>query len=112
MHATTDPRATAPDLFKQRQPIPRLPGGDRTTQRLETAVFTSLSLAAGLTIGMALVEVTKFVAGSGQIAAALSARQQSLAAAPPAPGGKNAVTNAVAPAGSRAGASRLSPGKV
>ena len=112
MNVTTPSCASAPPPARPRPPTPRLPAGDHTTRQAETAVFASLGLAALLMILMALVEAHKFVAGSSQIAAALNAKQKSLAAAPPAPEGKIIATNAVVPGRRPAGTPATSPDKV
>ena len=90
----------------------RLPSCDRTTQRSEMAVYASLGLAAVVMISLALVQTTKYVAGSDQIAAALSPQSAALATTTPAGGGKTILTNAAKPPGARATAPAVSPDKV
>jgi hypothetical protein len=76
------------------------------------AVFASLGVAALIMLSLALVQTTKFVAGSDRIAAALSERQESLATTAPANDGKTIATNATLPAAQQAGARTRTPGKV
>ncbi len=88
----------------------QLPGCDRTTQRSETAVYASLGLAAVLMVALALVQTSKYVAGSDRIAAALAPQPAALATT--ADVGKNVVTNTAKPAGERANVPVPAPDKV
>jgi len=76
------------------------------------AVFAGLGLATVMMVALALVQTTKFVAGSDRIAAALSGRQESLASTAPTHDGKTIATNVAAPAAQQAGARARTPGKV
>ena len=90
----------------------RLPSVDRTTQQSEMAVFASLGLAAVLMISLALIQMTKFVACSDRIAAALTLQPAGFAGVSPEADGKIVFTNTVWPAGERANAPAGSPDQV
>lgn len=89
---------------------PRLPAGDPPTQCSEAAVFASLGLVAVLTISFALLEMTRFVAGSPSIATALTRAPRTVAVIAPATA-PNAVTNLVQPHNDRVAARPTPPNK-
>lgn len=80
--------------------------------RSELAVFAGLGLAVVMMIALALVQTTKFVAGSDRIAAALSGRQASLAGTVPAAAGRTIATNLAMPAARHANDRIRPPGDV
>ena len=90
----------------------RLPSWDRTTRRSELAVFASLGLAGVLMVALAAAQMTKFVAGSDRLAAALAGRAESLAVATPAENGRAVATNLLRPADARAAARPHATGRI
>jgi hypothetical protein len=82
----------------------RLPGGDPTTRWSESVVFASLGLAGVLMVALAAAQMTKFVAGSDRVAAALAGRPASLAVATPADDALAVATDVSGPVDSRAAA--------
>lgn len=90
----------------------RLPCGGRTTQQSELAVFASLGLAGVLMISLALLQMTKYVAGSDRIAVALMLQPAGLVGVSPRDDGKMVLTNTVRPVGERANAPAGSPDRV
>lgn len=90
----------------------RLPSVDRTTQQSELAVFASLGLAGVVMVALALIQTTKYVAGSDRIAAALASPPTVFTTALPSDPAKPGVTNAATPAGERASAPAVAPDKV
>lgn len=88
----------------------RLPCCDRTTRRSELAACASLGLAGVMMVALAVVQMTKFVAGADQIAAAVQSPQAALAGA--AREIKAVVTNTVESPAQRAAVPAVIPGKV
>lgn len=90
----------------------RLPSSDRLTQHAELAVFASLGLAGVLTVSLALIQVTKYVAGGDQVAVVLGGPPTASTTAFPADAAKPSVTNAANPTGERASTPTVAPDKV
>jgi hypothetical protein len=90
----------------------RLPCCDQTTRRSELAVFASLGLAGVMLVVFAAAQMTKFVAGSDRLTAALADRAESPAVVTPADDSRSAATDVSAPANSRAASPDLATGKI
>ena len=71
----------------------RLPCCDRATRRSEVVVFLSLGLAGMMMVALTAVQMTKFVAGSDRITAALAGRQAPPSARTLAESDRRPITN-------------------
>ena len=90
----------------------RLPCCDLTTRRSELVVFASLGLVGVMMVAFAATQMTKFVAGSDRMTAALAGRTGSLAVATLAEESRTGGTNASGPAAARAAVRHRIPGKI
>lgn len=90
----------------------RLPCCDLTTQRSELAVFASLGFVGVMMVALAAAQMTKFVAGSDRMTAALAGRTMSPVVTPLADERRAATTNVGGSAAVRAAARVHTNGKV
>ena len=75
-------------------------------------MFASLGLAGVMMVAMAAAQMTKFVAGSDRITAALAIQRAPLAVATPADASRTGTTNASRPADAHAATRGFANGKI
>ncbi len=90
----------------------RLPCCDRTTGRSELAVFASPGSPGVMIVALAAAQMTKFVAGSDRMTAALAGQTEPLAVATAAMDNRNVATKVSGPADSRAAPRNHAIGKI